>query len=122
MSARPAAATGGGVNAGLEAGALNDPLDFSELLKSDFWRFKLHFDDFLNQNPTLLQPAGGMDAIAKAFERRVGPLIHYRTVVEEIRKTQRGLRIVYRAAEQSASAALAAHAAVNAINERVMKA
>ncbi len=100
---------------------MNDPLDFSELLKSDFWRFKLHFDDFLNQNPTLLQPVGGMDAIAKAFERRVGPLIRYRTVVEEIRKTPRGVRIVYRAAGQSASAALAADFAICTIPAPVLK-
>ena len=65
--------------------SMNDPLDFRELLKSDFWR-KLHFHEFLNQQPTLLHPVGGMDAIARAFEKRVGSLIRYHSIVEEIRK------------------------------------
>ena len=85
------------INAGLKAGEVNDPLDFSELLKSDFWRYKLHYSQFLNANPTLMQPVGGMDAIAKAFEKRVGSLIRYGSVVTEIRKTPDGAaRIVYR--------------------------
>ena len=54
---------------------------------ASFWEYKLHFDEFLNQNPTLLHPVGGMDAIVKAFEKRVGSLIRYHSVVEEIRKT-----------------------------------
>ena len=86
---------GGRLNAGLKAGELDDPLDFSDLLKSDFWEYKLHFDDFLDQNPTLLQPVGGMDTIAKAFEERVGSFVRYRSVVEEIRKSPKGVRIVY---------------------------
>ena len=82
-------------NAGLLAGEVNDPLDFSELLRADFWQYKLHFSHFLNQNPTLFQPVGGMDAIARAFEARVGHLIRYASVVKEIRKTGGGVRIVY---------------------------
>ena len=78
------------INAGITPGDVNDPLDFSELLKSDFWQYKLHFSQFLNQNPTLFQPVGGMDAIAKAFRARVGHLIQFRSVVEEIRKMSRG--------------------------------
>ena len=83
------------INAGIAPGDVNDPLDFSELLKSDFWQYKLHFSQFLNQNPTLFQPVGGMDAIAKAFRARVGHLIQFQSVVEEIRKTPEGVRIVY---------------------------
>ena len=112
---------GARVNAGLNAGEPNDPLDFSALLKSDFWRFKLHFDDFLNQNPTLLQPVGGMDEIVKAFERRVGPLIRYRTVVEEIRKTPRGVRIVHKSAGRGVSDALEADFAICTIPAPVLK-
>ncbi len=83
------------VNAGLGDGVPNDPLDFSELLRSDFWEYKLHFGYFLDQNSTLFQPVGGMDAIAKAFEERVHGLIMYQSVVDEIRKTPNGVRIVY---------------------------
>ena len=81
------------VHAGLKAGDVNPPLDLGELLKADFWRYKLHYSHFLNANPTLFQPVGGMDAIAKAFEQRVGPLIRYDSVVEEIRKTPAGVRV-----------------------------
>ncbi len=82
------------VHAGLKAGEVNPPLDLSELLKADFWRYKLHYSHFINANPTLFQPVGGMDAIAKAFEQRVGPLIRYDSIVEEIRKTPAGVRVV----------------------------
>ena len=83
------------VNAGLGGGVPNDPLSFGELLRSDFWEYKLHFGEFLDQNSTLFQPVGGMDAIARAFEERVRGLIKYQSVVEEIRKTPSGARIVY---------------------------
>ena len=82
-------------NAGLLAGEANDPLDFGELLRADFWRYKLHFSHFLNQNPTLFQPVGGMDAIPRAFEARVGRSIRYSSPVREIRKTSDGVRIVH---------------------------
>lgn len=86
------------LNAGLKAGRLEPQLDFSELLNSDFWSYKLHFSEFLDQNPTLFQPVGGMDAIVKAFEKRVGALIHYQNVVKEIRKSPDGVRIVHQSA------------------------
>ena len=84
------------VHAGLAPGEVNDPLDLSQLLRSDFWQYKLHFSQFLDQNPTLLQPVGGMDAIVAAFEERVEPLIAYRRIVTSIRKTSDGVRIVFR--------------------------
>ena len=84
------------VHAGLTPGDINDPLDFSQLLSSDFWEYKLHFSQFLDQNPTLLQPVGGMDAIVDAFEERLEHLIRYRSIVRAIRKTADGVRIVYR--------------------------
>ena len=84
------------VHAGLGGGDVNDRLDFSELLRSEFWEYKLHFSQFLDQNPTLFQPVGGMDAIAKAFEARVRRLIRYGSAVEALRKTPNGARILYR--------------------------
>ncbi len=109
------------VNAGLEAGQTNDPLDFGELLRSDFWQYKLHDAHSLDQNPTLFQPVGGMDAIAKAFEKRVGPLIRYRSVVEEIRKTPRGVRVVYRQAGRDSATSVEADFAVCGIPATVLK-
>ena len=109
------------VNAGLKAGAFDDPLDFGELLESDFWRYKLHFDDFLDQSPTLLQPVGGMDAIVAAFEKRVGNLVRRRRVVEEIRRTPQGVRIVHRPGAGGAAAALDADFAICTIPAPVLK-
>jgi len=81
--------------AGMQAGDSNEPLEFVELLKSDFWRYKMHFGEGYNQAATMLQPVGGMDQIAKGFERQIGQLIQYNAVVSQIRKTSNGVRIVY---------------------------
>ena len=109
------------INAGLKAGEVNDPLDFSELLESDFWRYKLHYSQFLNANPTLMQPAGGMDAIAKAFEQRVGSIIRYGSVVTEVRKTPDGARIVYRNTRTDTAEAIDADFAICTIPATVLK-
>ena len=109
------------INAGLAAGEVNDPLDLSELLKSDFWEYKLHYSQALNANPTLMQPVGGMDAIARAFERRVGAMIRYGSVVTGIRKTPDGARIVYRDTRTGADEALEADFAICAIPAPVLK-
>lgn len=112
---------GAHIHAGLKAGEVNLPLELGELLQSDFWRYKLHFDDFLDQNPTLFQPVGGMDAIAKAFEKRVRALIRYRSVVKAIRQTPEGVRIVYRQGGRGADEAIDADFAVCSIPAPVLK-
>ena len=109
------------VHAGFGEGAANDPLDFGELLRSDFWQYKLHFEEFLDQNPTLLQPVGGMDAIARAFETRVSGLIRFGAAVEEIRRTQGGARIVFRGAASRAQEALKADFVICAIPAPVLR-
>ena len=109
------------VNAGLEPGDVNDPLDFSELLRSEFWEYKLHFSQFLNQNPTLFQPVGGMDAIAKAFETRVRRIIRYNSPVEEIRQTADGARVVFRDQRRGVTEALDADYVICTIPAPVLK-
>lgn len=81
--------------AGLNSGTLNASLDFAELLKSEFWQYKMSFAEGYNQSATMLEPVGGMDQIAKAFAQRVGHLITYNAEVTQIRKTGTGTRIVY---------------------------
>lgn len=81
--------------AGMVSGTRNEPIDLSELLRSDFWRFKLQFAEGFNQAATMLQPVGGMDQIARGFERQIGNLITYNAAVSQIRKTPDGVRIVY---------------------------
>ena len=87
-------------NAGFAGGGKPEkPLDLSELLTSDFWGYKLHFSQFLNQNPTLFQPVGGMDAIPQAFEKRIGHLVRRSCHVQELRRTKTGVRIIFRNAQ-----------------------
>ncbi len=83
------------LNAGIAAGDIDTSLDFGELLKSEFWQYKMNFAQFLNQSPTLFQPVGGMDAIVNAFEERVGADIVYRSPVSEIRRTSEGVRVIH---------------------------
>ena len=109
------------INAGLVPGDVNDPLDFSELLKSDFWQYKLHFSQFLDQNPTLLQPVGGMDSIVEAFKKRVGRLIQYQSVVDGIWKTPQGVRITYRRGSLGSMRVLESNFAICTIPAPVLK-
>ncbi|MGF1570026.1 MAG: flavin monoamine oxidase family protein [Nodosilinea sp.] len=94
--------------AGAKSGTTYDPLDFSELLTSDFWQFKMNFAEGYNQSATMLQPVGGMDQIARAFEQRVGNQITYNAVVQQIRKTSTGVRVVYADPTSGQDAALEA--------------
>jgi monoamine oxidase len=67
----------------------------SELLASNFWQFQLDFAQSFDQQTTMLQPVGGMDQIARAFEQAVMDDIIYEAEVREIRKTSDGVNIVY---------------------------
>ena len=73
---------GAGVSPG--PGVPSDPLGFSDLLQSKLGHIYHSVHEFTQQS-TMLQPVGGMDAIAKAFERRVGKMIRYNTEVVSLR-------------------------------------
>ena len=80
--------------AGTHPGKLSDPLDFEAIIKAGFGKH-LGFEHQFDQQPTMFQPVGGIDGIAKAFEKRVGDRIRYRTEVREIRRTpDGGVRVV----------------------------
>lgn len=80
--------------AGAHPGKLSNPLDFESVIKAGFGQH-LGFEHQFDQQPTMFQPVGGMDGIAKAFEKRVGDRIRYQTEVQEIRRTPSGgVRIV----------------------------
>ncbi len=80
--------------AGAHPGKLSNPLDFEAVIKAGFGKH-LGFEHQFDQQPTMFQPVGGIDGIAKAFEKRVGDRIRYRTEVREIRRTpEGGVRIV----------------------------
>ncbi len=70
-------------------------LSLSEILNSNFWRYQTAFSEEFNQQASMLQPVGGMDRIAIAFEQQVHDLIRYSCNVTAIRKTTNGIRIEY---------------------------
>jgi monoamine oxidase len=84
--------------AGEMEGKLGDPhllvdlLD-SGLLDPDFYNVAEYTYELQG---TLFQAVGGMDRIAAAFEKRVGPLIRYRAEVSSIRNVGQGVKVVYR--------------------------
>jgi monoamine oxidase len=88
--------------AGLTPGKLYEPLDFSELLQSDFWEYKLHFTEGYNHPATMLEPVGGMDSIAAAFVSQVGDRLEYHAVVQQMRQTVNGVSIIYQDREGQA--------------------
>jgi monoamine oxidase len=72
--------------AGLQPGAgiASDPLGFSDLLQSKLGHVYHSVNEF-TQQATMLQPVGGMDQIARAFEQRIGKMIRYNTEVVSLR-------------------------------------
>jgi len=75
------------------------PGPLAELLKSDFWDFKLEFGETWEQGPTMMQPVGGMDRIVQGFRSRVGHLIRTGSPVTGIFNTERGVRVRYQSAK-----------------------
>jgi len=84
---------GAGIDPG--PGIASDPLGFQELLGSRLGNVYGAVHDF-EQQATMFQPVGGMDRIAKAFEREVGKNIRYESVVRSIRQRDDGVTIDYR--------------------------
>ncbi|MDB5933973.1 MAG: monoamine oxidase [Massilia sp.] len=81
--------------AGLSAGTPSDPLGFKDLLASKVGNVYSAVQDFPMQN-TMFQPVGGMDAIARAFEKRVGRQIRYRAQVQTIRHGENKVTVSYK--------------------------
>ncbi len=78
-----------------QRGELVSPVQLQELISDTFWQLRQDFAQGLDQQPTMLQPVGGMDRIAVAFESQVAAVIVYEAIVNEVRKIANGVRIVY---------------------------
>ncbi len=78
-----------------QRGELVTPLQLQELLADIFWQNRQDFAHGIEQQPTMLQPVGGMDRIAVAFEAQIAQDIIYDAIVTEIRKITDGVRIQY---------------------------
>lgn len=79
----------------LEVGELNPGLDFSEILKSDFWAYKMHFGESEDQAAPLMQARGGMDMIVHAFRREIQSTVQLNAVVQRLRVSTDGVDVVY---------------------------
>jgi len=80
--------------AGPQEEILRDPLPMDALLDSKFWQGMM-FEEMLDMQATMFEPVGGMDRIPYAFAKKLGKTIHFESAVTEIRKTEKGVRIVY---------------------------
>jgi len=84
-----------------QRGEMVSPLQLQELLSESFsqnpQQYRQDFPHFLDQQPTTLQPVGGMDRIAVAFEAQVeiAPNIVYEAEVTNIQNTAGGVQIDY---------------------------
>ena len=83
------------------------PLSLDDIVDSGFWESQLYFPQAIDQQSTMLQPVGGMDRIARAFEERVGANIIYQAVVTEIRNNTDSVEIFYEDAAAGAQSLLA---------------
>lgn len=82
---------GGGENA---APLPSDPLDPSEILQSRLWQM-LSTHETMNHHAPMFQPVGGMDGIAKGFEREVGDIITYNAKVVSLQQDESGVTVTW---------------------------
>lgn len=93
---------------GVSAGVVADPLDLMPLIRSGFGAFT-SFGREIDQQLTMFQPVGGIDALPYAFATRLGNRVRYNAAVTEIRKTPGGVRIAYTDARGAATSIEAAY-------------
>lgn len=76
--------------AGLNPGTASTPYPLADVLSSKAWRVLTSVAGY-EQQRTMFQPVGGMDQIAKGFEKHVGAKIRYSTLVQEVRQGPDGV-------------------------------
>jgi monoamine oxidase len=83
---------------GTKAGELGDPYRLLDYVRSGLFHPSVsNVGEYtLYQQPPMLQPVGGMDAIPKAFEKALPGKIKTGIEVLEIRKMQPGVRVIYK--------------------------
>ncbi|WP_345459096.1 flavin monoamine oxidase family protein [Deinococcus carri] len=78
----------------LQPGVASTPIDLQTILSQRLWA-DLTTGMLYEFQSTIFEPVGGMDAMARAFEARVKPLITYRARVTELRQDASGVTAVY---------------------------
>jgi monoamine oxidase len=80
---------------GLSSTAIaSQPMELPHLLQAGLWQTLSSGQDYDWQS-AIFQPIGGMDMIAKGFEKEVGNLIRYDAKVTEIHQDSRGVTVDY---------------------------
>jgi monoamine oxidase len=77
-----------------QVGVTRDPVPLSVLLDMDMWTAIL-FEESFDFQATMFQPVGGMDRIAMAFARKLGPVVRLMSEVTAIRRRNGGVGISY---------------------------
>ena len=72
----------------------SEPIPFKMLMNPTFWDHLEDGDQYYHHG-AIFQPVGGMDMIAKGFEKEVGSLIRFNTKVTEIKQSERGVTVSY---------------------------
>jgi monoamine oxidase len=72
-----------------------DPLGLIPLIRSGFGMNGVFTSEW-DQQPSMFQPVGGIDALPMAMAKQLGDRITYNTEIQQIRRTANGVRIVYR--------------------------
>jgi monoamine oxidase len=89
---------------GLSAQSIDSEfIDREALFKSDLWKYIATGQELVHQG-AIFQPVGGMDNVAKAFEKRVGDLIEYNAKVTKIAQNDKGVTATYIAAGEEKTA------------------
>jgi monoamine oxidase len=83
---------GAGVDPG--PGKVSTPYAFADILHSNAWKALRPVNEYEMQL-TMFQPVGGMDHIAKGFERNVGRLIRYSTEARKIVQDGSGVEVFF---------------------------
>ena len=77
-----------------QVGVKRDPVPLGTLLDADMWTGMLAEENF-TQQATMFQPVGGMDRIAAAFAKKLGPVVHLASEVTAIRRGPSGVSISF---------------------------
>jgi monoamine oxidase len=70
------------------------PVAMHTLLDANFWTGML-YEEAWDWQATMMQPVGGMQQIAYAFAKALGPIVTYDAPVTEITKTAKGVHVGY---------------------------
>jgi monoamine oxidase len=106
--------------AGPDTEVLRPALDMHALLDADFWQGML-FEEMLDMQATMFQPVGGMDRIPYAFAAKLGDVVQYGALVQEIRKTEHGVKVGYTEEKSGATRTVEADYCICALPISILK-